>query len=290
MASYGMTLLAQPPAVPKHRAAPRQRPASATVGQPGKGAVGVRSIERPQSAQTPLRKPPLPPQQQVRPPPAAAPPRRPHLEVHVSVSRRKKEAPEHVSPLPRPRPVWMKPETNEPPAPPPPDPIADLKKRLKRIDQLWAVQRGRSDAPVDPRDKKDLTHLAYSGDNLGPQLDDGWSSALARTVASREEAKKGTPSDKISVIQKAHWARAEAQLLNFMRFKSLPPGLADDPSPRGKPVRSWATTAAVNALPSDAYTNRDFHMTCLQAEYWRAAAIAAKTQTRATRPFARPPR
>ena len=157
--------------------------------------------------------------------------------------------------------------------PPPPDPIADLKKRLRRIDQLWEVQRGRAAAVPDPRDKKGMDHITHSGDNLGPRLSDGWSSALARQVALREAMKdpkkkaaieEGKP---INPIEQARWARADAKLSNFLRFGALPPGLADDPVPRGRPVRSWKLAAALDAMPSDAMLNSSFRMTCLQNAY-----------------------
>ena len=48
--------------------------------------------------------------------------------------------------------------------------------------------------------------------------------------------------------------------------------MADDRAPRGKPVRSWEIEAAINALPSDATLNPSFRMTCLQAQYYEAAA------------------
>lgn len=169
----------------------------------------------------------------------------------------------------------MKPQPDEPAAPPPPDPIGDLKKRLRRVEQLWDIQKGRANAVADPRDKKDLQHLAFSGDNLGPRLADGWSSALARSVALREAMREGkSRRDEYAAnpLEQARWARADAALTNFLRFKSVPPGLADDSRPRGKPVRSWATTTAIDALPSDAMRQREFRMTCTQMAYQYAVA------------------
>ena len=46
-------------------------------------------------------------------------------------------------------------------------------------------------------------------------------------------------------------------------------GLANelDTRPRGKPVQSWATTAALDALPPDAMRHAEFRHTTLQRAY-----------------------
>ena len=114
-----------------------------------------------------------------------------------------------------------------PEVPPPPDPIADLKKRLRRIDQLWEVQRGRAAAVPDPRDKKGMDHITHSGDNLGPRLSDGWSSALARQVALREAMKDPKKKARSGGIQqREEWwlkkisARARIFFPGHLKLKS----------------------------------------------------------------------
>lgn len=189
------------------------------------------------------------------------------------------------------------------------DPMVDLQKRLKRLDRLWEVQRGREQLGSD-----------ITADLRGPpRLYEGWSSVLARDTATKQleaaaQRKKASqpkpvepstlrgmaapaaapppppsPTPKrttaqITVLEKARWARAEEQLNEYMRARGRPPrrGPANDGDPRGHEVRSWPLAAALDALPSDAMRHKDFRTTILQsklyeAKFHKAAAAAAAT-------------
>ena len=84
------------------------------------------------------------------------------------------------------------------------DPVADLHKRLERLNQLWEVQRGRDRDP-----HAGMMHADLKG---APRLVDGWSSKLARDCCMKQleaEAVRRSPPPSPRKMQKAQNAAAD---------------------------------------------------------------------------------